>query len=239
MKTSLLLLIVFIFALQLKATPQEVSYYYCGNFNETTDAVVIMYPNQCFVFFTEQKFTDDVIYNLLFSYGKYSIKEDTIVLTDSIDQYVIKFLDCGSYIVPVRPMLLYKNKKFIKSPYFNNYPYDLFQDERKIRNILLQKELKICNHDYSNLEGTYFLRRYTDAINYKLKLYTEGAYKKYELWYNNRIISSGQWFNNWNRVGLYDPVIKHTFYFMSSEGGLTNLTFPPVPETYRGLWRKK
>lgn len=238
MKKPLLLIIAIICTLQVTANTQEVGYYYCNNFSGTTDAKVIMYPNQRFEVFINQEFNENGFFHYLFSYGDYTLLKDTIVFTDFIDQYVIKFLDCGSYILPLRSLIFYQNKKFIKEPGTNIISKELFQDEKEAINIQLKRKLKIFNYNYSNLEGTY-THGYTSAMSFKLNLYREGIYKKYKLTYNNQLISSGQWFNNWNRIGLYDTAIKHTFYFMSTEGGVINLGFPPIPETYRGFWKKK
>lgn len=227
-----------ILVLTSKARPQKSLNYSCKSFGTETGAIITLYSDRCYSIFLEEEFSENGYYYLLFSHGSYTVNSDTIVLTDSVDKYVCKFIDYDTYLFPIQSFIFFKNKKFIKEFHFYDHLGALFQGEKRTFSMQQKREFKFFNYAFSKPEGTY-TSGYTSQINYNLKLYREGIYKKYLLFYNNKLLSSGQWFNNGNRIGLYDTAIKHTFYFMSADGGVINLAFPPIPETYRGFWKKK
>ena len=156
--------------------------------------------------------TDDIVYVVVLSYGKYKIEDGRLVLMDALHDYQMEMVLADDTLVLQKGFGFMKGKCFVRpgTSYRTDIPGGIDENlnkaniqEERDRYIVQNKELHNLTYGrYKAMKFQFFL----DLDENKTYTYCFG--------YNGCPLSKGTWERNGNVLNLYDASLDCTFYLL-------------------------
>lgn len=194
------------------------------NITINTDCNIYIYENGKYEFFLETQETDDIVFSHLLSIGKYTIKDNLIILYDSYNKYQQEFLFNNNYLVSKKTFQFLQNKKLEKNdlikslkPMFKDSDFEFLSNQ-----IIL---FKIKNP----LAYRLYFDTYQGYNGLKIQLRVDSTYK---LTFKNIILSEGKFSRSGNVLKMFDSSLSHTFFMLISNNKELICKFFPGDDRY-------
>lgn len=188
--------------------------------NKDIDIDVYFFQNGYFQIIMQETVTDDLINEIVISYGKYSVKNAQIVCRDLFNQFELKFNYKGDSIYLSESFNFIGNKLFFKND-FHIY------EAPNLTKLGIGDLCEIRKHYKKYLPENYALQIgiYKNLMGFKLDIRKDDSYI---FFYKNILISQGKWHQHNKELILYDLDMKHSFIVVIGNNELINLMFPWV-----------
>jgi hypothetical protein len=153
------------------------------------------------------------------SSGKYRIKNNSLVLIDSYNQFEMKFISKNGYLITEKSYLFAKDFKFK----FSNSSTDLVSTFSDIPNAI-----EIAREKFSNKKEVKYNLQFGKYIgegglySWCFKINTNHSF---ELKVEDIVLLAGTWERKGNELRLFDTTLKHTFYVFIAKNKLINYVF--------------
>jgi hypothetical protein len=198
----------------------QISGVYSLNNADAKDIIcdVYLYQTGVYEIILEEKETDDLIFNLLMSYGNYKLHNNELVLYDDFNGFKMYFKFDKDFIIPKKTFHFLSDNKLIKSsfqiwdkPSFTKAAFETLSQTKTEFNRSNKVENLLNCGIYVNEQGfsLYILQN-----------------KEYKLEFKNIILSKGMWSRDRNELVLFDITLKHKFFILIGEKVLISKLFP-------------
>ena len=155
--------------------------------------------------------TDDIVYVVVLSYGKYKMADGRVVLMDALHDYQMEMALADETLLIQKGFGFMKGKRFVL--YGTSYRTDIPGIDENINKANIQEERDryiVQNKELHNLTcGRY------KAIKFQFFLdLDENKTYTYCFGYKGCSLSKGTWERNGNVLNLYDPSLDCTLYLL-------------------------
>lgn len=181
------------------------------------DYGVFLYKTGMYELVISDQESDDLVFAILVSYGKYSLYKNQLVLVDSYNGYTMKFAYMKDYITS-NQSFNWLNKKKLKEEkqLIDDDPiYLQYHNSPIVQQRAMFKKLNLNNLPF--VCGKYKCGSFSWVLN------TDHSFV-YS--YKNINLSQGTWKREGNEISLYDSSLNHQFYAFIDKRGLINLILP-------------
>ena len=214
--------------------------------SKTKDCLIHLYDDNNFFISLSEDITDDIISELVLSYGHLKLHGDTVLLTDSIYGYSLLFLQKKEELLPLKsfpfmqgiPIVLYSedySEKLIWNrprPTLNEIRNEV---ENHKKNTSSEDCFRPCKYKYEKYLGSSYIIDFMQNGFYSIKA-------------GDVLLSQGEWNKDRNVVYLNDEGLGTTFFLLIEGGMLVGKSLPcyydrdvvlePILSPYKSLKEK-
>ena len=153
--------------------------------------------------------TDDIVYVVVLSYGKYKIEDGRVVLMDALHDYQMEMLLVDETLLIKKGFGFMKGKRFVL--HGASYRADIPGIDKDINKANIQEERDRYNVQNKELHNLTYGRY--KAIEFAFDLEVDEN-NKYCFGFRDCPFSKGTFKRNGNVLNLYDPSLDCTFYLL-------------------------
>ncbi len=231
MKKVLLFCTIFLF-INCPTFAQLKGIYSLNKFNEQITCDIYFFKSGRYLIELTENPTPDLIEAMVFSYGKFSQKNDEIRLIDKIHGYKMLLIKNNKELIVKKSFNWLLNRHFI---FQTDYVYtkEIVIPELEASTVLQERNTFKHLHKALNIlySGTYTAGEYYSILTQ--------SNKRYKLAYKNIIISAGAWSRNGNELILVDATLKCPFYVMIDKNTLISKILPGDEDEFGTTFYKK
>lgn len=186
--------------------------------NADIDCCLYLYKNGVYEVILEEQETDDIVLNILVSYGVYALKDKQLHLSDKFNGFKMLFELQNEVLIARKSFNWLANKRFTKST------FQIWDNPSFLKSKIkpLNKNQLGLKQKYDN--KTFFgIGMYENEQGFHISLQ---ANNKYKFDYKQIVLSEGSWSQNGNVLILYDAYLENSFYILIGKDGLLSRFFP-------------
>ncbi|MDD4921383.1 MAG: hypothetical protein PHS30_02780 [Bacteroidales bacterium] len=194
--------------------------YSLNGFDKNLDCDIYFFKNGRYYLGISENVTYDMIENLVFSYGKFSVNKNEVVLSDNLHNYRIILYADNNCLKVKKGFNFLLNKSFVfYSKTTGSEPQ--FVRPKLNRHILQQERMKYMQ--LHKISIPLYSGVYEDVQGFNLNIQKD---KKYKLWFKGILLSEGEWNRDGNELTLFDRTLRQPFYVLIGEKKLISSLLP-------------
>ena len=218
---KIIILIIGIMVSTIGFAQNEISgFYSIGRVARGIDCNLYLYNNGNYYIELSEFLSNDIVFAVVLSYGKFSLVNKEVMLVDEIHNFKIRLVVDNKALIAKQAFSFLVNKRFIRNDYVYMEDYGSYRSD--VNPLLVQKEHKSYNISHNKLIPLC-LGVYEDGQGYKLSIQQNN---KYKLEFKNIVLSEGKWCRNTNELELKDINLRCSFYLLIDNKKLVSKLLP-------------